>query len=192
MQARTMSVCTSTSHPVGALSIPAVCIFSPNDIDYPLAIWAVHRLGAIVTWVLLSLLQHVLTALPVRPANPSYTAEELVHQLSTAKAGLIIVNPESLSTAVAAARAIGLSEDRIVLMSRALKKGVHETVETLALLGAKSPPDFDERVLTPNEAKTKLAFMSFSSGTTGGSSAQNHRFSLTLLKGRPRSDTPLV
>lgn len=26
-----------------------VCIFSPNHVDYPIAIWAMHRLGATLT-----------------------------------------------------------------------------------------------------------------------------------------------
>jgi len=26
-----------------------VCIYGPNHIDYPIAVWAIHRLGAVVT-----------------------------------------------------------------------------------------------------------------------------------------------
>ncbi|KAF8922125.1 amp dependent CoA ligase [Mucidula mucida] len=111
-----------------------VCIFSPNHVDYPVSIWAVHRLGGIIT-----------------PANPSYTHDELRHQLETAKAGMIIVHPSFFATALKAARSIGIAENRIILME-----------------GSRNNATIDSLVaFAPGEAKTKIALLSFSSGTTG-------------------------
>jgi 4-coumarate--CoA ligase len=42
-----------------------------------------------------------------------------------------------------------------------------DTVETLVTQGLASPPRFTERKLRSGEGKTKVAFLSFSSGTTG-------------------------
>ncbi|KAF8642004.1 hypothetical protein AX16_009726 [Volvariella volvacea WC 439] len=128
-----------------------VCLFSPNDCDYPASIWAVHTLGAIVT-----------------PANPSYTPEELVHQLTTTNAALIICHHVCLATARAAAQMAGLSENRIVVLgpSNSVPK-TFATVDELIEFGAAQPQGFKDVSLQPGEAKRTLAFLSFSSGTTG-------------------------
>ncbi|TFK56581.1 phenylacetyl-CoA ligase [Heliocybe sulcata] len=128
-----------------------VCLYSPNHIDYPVAIWATHRLGAIISG-----------------ANPSYTAEELAYQISLVKAKLLIVHPDSLQTAITAANAAGISSDRIVLFDDGSTSGHRSrTVQRLIDDGLANPPSFVERRLKPGEAKAKLAFLSFSSGTTG-------------------------
>ncbi|KAF9040424.1 acetyl-CoA synthetase-like protein [Hymenopellis radicata] len=128
-----------------------VCIFSPNHVDYPVSIWAVHRLGGIIT-----------------PANPSYTHDELRHQLETAKAGMIIVHPSFFATALKAARSIGIREDRIILMEG---PGSNATIDSLVAFGHANKKNFVERKLAPGEAKTKIALLSFSSGTTGKAKA---------------------
>ncbi|KZT30745.1 amp dependent CoA ligase [Neolentinus lepideus HHB14362 ss-1] len=126
-----------------------VCLYSPNHIDYPVAIWAAHRLGAIIS-----------------PANPSYTADELEHQISLIKAKLLIVHPDSLQTAITAASSAGIPSDRIVLFDDGSETH-RRTIQRLIDDGLAKPPRFVERRLKPGEAKTKLAFLSFSSGTTG-------------------------
>ncbi|PCH35738.1 phenylacetyl-CoA ligase [Wolfiporia cocos MD-104 SS10] len=131
-----------------------VCIFSPNHMDYPAMIWAIHRLGAIVT-----------------TANPAYTAEELVHQLRTTSAKLILVHPWNVDTALAAAQAVGIPPENIALVdplpASASKGSGFITLPELVKQGSSQPTSFTERKLKPGEAKTKLAFLSFSSGTTG-------------------------
>ncbi|EJD03679.1 acetyl-CoA synthetase-like protein [Fomitiporia mediterranea MF3/22] len=129
-----------------------VCIFSPNHVDYPVAIWAAHRLGAIVSC-----------------ANPSYTADELLHQLVAAKAFVMVAHPDCLPTALAAARQAGLAADHIFLMDelRAKVPIPFPTISDLVKEGLSKPTCFVERRLAPGEGKTKLAFLSFSSGTTG-------------------------
>ncbi|ESK98099.1 phenylacetyl- ligase [Moniliophthora roreri MCA 2997] len=127
-----------------------VCILSPNDVDYPISIWAIHTLGAIVT-----------------PANPGYTVDELLHQLQTAKVQLLIVHSTFLQTAQAAAKQAGLSSDRIVVIPAPGVKVDTTTINDVAIFGSRRPESFQECRLGPGEAKTKRAFLSFSSGTTG-------------------------
>ncbi|KAH9854592.1 acetyl-CoA synthetase-like protein [Lenzites betulinus] len=126
-----------------------VCVFSPNHIDYGVAIWATHQLGGIVT-----------------TANPSYTVEEIIYQLGATKAKLIIVHPLNLAVALEAARAVGLSVDRVVLLD-SMAGSSHANVDGLISQGLREPRRFTERRLKAGEAKTKLALLCFSSGTTG-------------------------
>ncbi|CDO75535.1 hypothetical protein BN946_scf184776.g1 [Trametes cinnabarina] len=65
-----------------------------------------------------------------------------------------------------AARAVGLSADRIVLFDPAPGSTI-PSVQMLVEQGLKEIEHFKERRLTPGEAKTKLALLLFSSGTTG-------------------------
>ncbi|CAK5279834.1 unnamed protein product [Mycena citricolor] len=129
-----------------------VCIFSPNHVDYPVCVWASHRLGAIVT-----------------PANPGYTAPELAFQLETTKATLLLAFSAFLPTALAAADKAGISQDRIVVIepTAASYDGSHETVSGLIRAGGSQPQAYVERKLDAGKARTKVAFYCFSSGTTG-------------------------
>ncbi|CAE6467638.1 unnamed protein product [Rhizoctonia solani] len=130
-----------------------VCIFSPNNVDYPVTIWAAHRLS-----------------LAVSCANPGYTEDELVYQLEATKAKLLFVHPASLKTALSAAKRVGLSSRRIVLFLEAkptTSVGDFFNIDQLAREGRNSKPNFVEKRLAPGENKIKIAFYSFSSGTTG-------------------------
>ncbi|KAF8586732.1 phenylacetyl-CoA ligase [Ramaria rubella] len=141
-----------------------VCLFSQNHIglcnlsripthvltwcpDYPIVLWATLRLGAIITH-----------------DSPSYT--EL---LTTTRAKLIITNPASEAVALEAARTAGITHDRIILLSGVAPNSSSDLslLDDLITVGLQRPPSFTERRLKPGEGKTKLAFLSFSSGTTG-------------------------
>ncbi|KAG8786434.1 hypothetical protein FRC12_016555 [Ceratobasidium sp. 428] len=129
------------------------CIFSPNNVDYPTAIWASHRLS-----------------LAVSCANPGYTEDELVYQLEATKAKLLFVHPGSLKTALGAAKKVSLPMERIILLKEAksiAKETKFNDIESLIRDGLVSPAHFKEKRLAPGENKTKIAFYSFSSGTTG-------------------------
>ncbi|KAF7302723.1 Phenylacetyl-CoA ligase [Mycena chlorophos] len=149
-----------TSNLANALSIKwriheesVVCLFTPNHVDYPVCIWAVHTLGAIVT-----------------PSNPSYTSSELTYQLAASKASLLFTSSESLPIALSAARQVGLPDDRVVVIEPSdgpRFTGKHETIESLVQFGNSKPANFIQRKLRSGEGKTKIAFYSFSSGTTG-------------------------
>ncbi|KAI0040813.1 amp dependent CoA ligase [Auriscalpium vulgare] len=130
-----------------------VCIFSPNHVDYPVALWATHRLGAIVT-----------------AANPAFGADELAYQLTTAKAVAIIAHPAFLSAALGAAKLVGIPPSRVIPLDASAgpaPSNVAPNVDELIKFGLANKANFQERRLNPGEAKTKLAFLSFSSGTTG-------------------------
>nr|BAR45485.1 long chain acyl-CoA synthetase [Gelatoporia subvermispora] len=127
-----------------------VCIFSPNHVDYPVAMWAILRLGATVTG-----------------ANPAYTAEELVHQLQLTKAKILLIHPACLPVALQAARIAKLSPSYMALIEPANMEISLPTVPDLIADGLSRPPSFNERRLRPGEAKTKIAFLILSSGTTG-------------------------
>ncbi|KZS98390.1 phenylacetyl-CoA ligase [Sistotremastrum niveocremeum HHB9708] len=133
-----------------------VCIYSPNNIEYPIAIWACHRIGAIVSG-----------------ANPSYTVDELVYQLKTSRATILITHPVSLPVAREAARITGLSPSNIILLEPT-SSGRQEFafIEELATEGLTFPKSlYVEPRLRSGEGKTKIAFLSFSSGTTGSPKA---------------------
>ncbi|KAI0672316.1 amp dependent CoA ligase [Trametes maxima] len=133
-----------------------VCIFSPNHIDYPVAIWAVHKLGGIITG-----------------ANPAYTADELEYQLAATKTCVLIAHPGSLVIALEAARRAGLPAERVAVFDAppapesAGTSSNFASVDALIAQGLEHTQRFVERKLQPGEGKRKLAFLSFSSGTTG-------------------------
>lgn len=113
--------------------------------------------------------------LHIRCANPSYTSDELVHQLKTTGALLIISHANSLDIALSAARQCGIPADHIVTVERTSNEIESESaraipyvcLEDLIKEGLSKPASFEEYRLAPGEGKTKLAFLSFSSGTTG-------------------------
>jgi len=102
-----------------------------------------------------------------RGANPDFTINELVYQLQETKPSIIVVHPDSLSIALAAAREVGLPSERIILFDVKDIHNHHATIATLVEFGARNKTTYTERILKPGEGKTKLAFLSFSSGTTG-------------------------
>ncbi|KAF8635269.1 hypothetical protein AX15_000492 [Amanita polypyramis BW_CC] len=126
-----------------------VCLFSLNDIDYPTAMWAVHLIGGIIT-----------------PSNPAYTVDEVVQQLKISEATLIIVHSRFLKIAQAAARIVGLSQDRVISLQK-VSNDTNVTLDELVEFGSNQCSNVVPKRLEPGEAKTKVAFLLFSSGTTG-------------------------
>ncbi|KAJ3514401.1 hypothetical protein NLJ89_g2402 [Agrocybe chaxingu] len=100
------------------------------------------------------------------PANPNYTSDELKYQLTTSNAKLLITHPNCLDTARIAAHAYGLTDASIVLLDPSPTSGI-TTAEELISFGASRPENYKAIVYKPGETKKTLAFLSFSSGTTG-------------------------
>ncbi|THH33494.1 hypothetical protein EUX98_g689 [Antrodiella citrinella] len=125
---------------------------SRYNIHYPTALWAIHRLGAVATC-----------------ANPAYQADELKYQIDLAGATLMFTHSENLVIATQAARACNFPADRIIILDSPNVPAFdsHFNIERLVLEGLAQPPQFTERKLSPGEGRTKLALLSFSSGTTG-------------------------
>jgi hypothetical protein len=114
-------------------------------------------------------IDEMLTLLYFRCANPSYTVSELVHVLQLSKSKVILVHPPSLSVAVEAAKQVGLSAKNIIVFNVPGEStpGGFATIDDLIVKGLRRPQGYVEPILKAGEAKTKLAFLSFSSGTTG-------------------------
>ncbi|KDQ63355.1 hypothetical protein JAAARDRAFT_147584 [Jaapia argillacea MUCL 33604] len=153
LRARTFGLANGLSLKFNLSMFITLLIFSPNHVDYPVAIWAVHRLGGIISG-----------------ANPSYTSEELAYQLISTEAKVAFVHPAILQTTLAAAHEANFPLDRIVLFdsdSGSSSSPITSAIHDLIAEGLTRPPHFRERRLDPGEGKTKIAFLSFSSGTTG-------------------------
>ncbi|KAF9448181.1 amp dependent CoA ligase [Macrolepiota fuliginosa MF-IS2] len=129
--------------------IGKVCVFSPNDVDYGVVLWAVHIAGGIVT-----------------PGNPGYTTEELTHQIKLTKAVLLIAHPACQKTAFVAAKESGLSDSRVVMFKDAPCAHI-PVLDSLILFAEGSKEKFEERTFIVGEARRAVAFLSLSSGTTG-------------------------
>jgi 4-coumarate--CoA ligase len=104
---------------------------------------------------------------PYSPANPGYTADELVHQLSTSKTKIIITHPVCLNTARLAAKNYGLAESQVILIQEEGAPPGVPFLDQLIEFGASKPENYRAVRLKPGEAKTTVAFYSFSSGTSG-------------------------
>ena len=101
-----------------------------------------------------------------RTANPAYTADELLYQIKTTHASVLLAHSGSLATSEEAARLAGIPSERIVLIDSP-PNTPRLTLEKLVQSGLSKPATFVERRLSPGEAKTKIALLNFSSGTTG-------------------------
>jgi acyl-coenzyme A synthetase/AMP-(fatty) acid ligase len=100
----------------------------------------------------------------ISPANPDFGPKELEYQLKATKAAFIITHPDALETSASAAQSIGLSPERILVFDvPGASTAKLVTVNDLVKRGSQLEV-FTERKLRPGEGKTKLAFLSFSSG----------------------------
>lgn len=116
-----------------------------------------------------------------RPSNPGYTIDELVHQLNATKSVLIFTHSMFLDSAYSAAKRAGISNDRVVLLDAITKSSTFTSLSEIVSLGANKPENYTAQRYQPGEGKTRLAFLSFSSGTTGEETSKKWRtFSLFL------------
>ena len=107
-------------------------------------------------------------------ANPDFSKDELLSQLEQTNASVIFAHPDSVAIVEAATRERGLPLDRVVWFNTntnpgsVLARPSSTTVGDLVGLGLKNPAwHFTEKTLGPGEGRTKVAFLNFSSGTTG-------------------------
>ena len=115
-----------------------VCaIFSPNTIDYAIAVLAIVRLGAIVT-----------------TANPLYTVDELAPQLHDARAKVLIAAPAVQAVALDAARLGGV--EHVIAFGE-----FTGAIPFDELRGSTTSPP--EPAINPDA----IVVMPYSSGTTG-------------------------
>jgi len=152
---RTQALSRAFHHDYNVSKDDVVVIFSPNCIDFASTCWSVFQLGGIIS-----------------AANPTYTAGELAYQISTVsksfKVKAVITQPSALETTKKAMQEVGLNEKLIILIDTEEKEAQGlQTIEGLATKYASSSKSFPRFKLAKGEARKKLAFLSFSSGTTG-------------------------
>ncbi|BGP50499.1 hypothetical protein JCM10450v2_006418 [Rhodotorula kratochvilovae] len=128
-----------------------VLLFSPNSILYPALLFAGQAAGLVVS-----------------TANSSYLPDELAHAITLSDAAVILASADTLDIAHQACKDAGFSTDRVYVvpgadgsLPRALPHGM-KSYEAL-----RGSDTFEPVVPTLQEAKTKLAYLPFSSGTTG-------------------------
>lgn len=132
-------------------------IFSLNTIDYLTLGWAVHRIGGVLTCV-----------------NAAYNAEELHYQMNDSGAKAIFTCLPLLKTCKDGVKKSKLGDDKIYILplpdqvTPGMKNKGHKTIEDLVKMGSKLPrlPPSDEG-WKKGEAKTRCAFLCYSSGTSG-------------------------
>ncbi|OAL37365.1 hypothetical protein AYO20_03214 [Fonsecaea nubica] len=128
-----------------------VCLFSPNTIWYPCALFSVLRSGGIVAG-----------------PSPAYNVEEMAYALRLSKAKLIFTVPGSLKVAAAAAKTVGITPDRILMLHGEVDG--HVSLSQLIDIGRSQGPQRQTAPFTiprGRQNKDVCAFLSFSSGTTG-------------------------
>lgn len=152
--------------------------------DYPICVWAVHRLGCIVRLDFSA--NKVLVSYFCSPINPAFGVEELTYQLQITNAAAILVYSDSYAIAVSAAEAVGISKDRIALIQGSSTPKGFFTVQDLVELGSISKQAYSEPRLRHGEAKTRIAFLSFSSGTTGKFLSQHMAINNLAPIGKPK------
>ncbi|KAJ5182630.1 Acyl-CoA ligase inpC [Penicillium capsulatum] len=133
-----------------------LAVFSVNTIESLPFFWAVHRLGGVVS-----------------PANASYSAPELKHQILDSKAKALFTCVPLLPIALEAASLAGLPKSKIYLidvpqeiLGNVKPPAEYKTVAHLADVG-KTLPALEPLKWGPGEATRRTAFLCYSSGTSG-------------------------
>ncbi|KAI9257311.1 hypothetical protein BDA99DRAFT_516103 [Phascolomyces articulosus] len=125
-----------------------LAIYAPNAVDYAVPVFGTLVAGGIIS-----------------PANPLYTKEELAHQLRETKAKIIIAHPMNVETAFEAADIVGLDKTKVFVFGDNVVKGAEPYTKKLLGNRVAEPADFQ----SPEQARETIAFLCFSSGTTGKS-----------------------
>jgi 4-coumarate--CoA ligase len=122
-----------------------LALYTPNDIDVAPVIYGTFFAGGIVT-----------------PANPGYSADELAYQLENSGAHALVTTKQFLETALKAAQKVGIPNDRVILLG-AEKDESHRVKHWTNIRKTSGALRYRRRRAKPED----LAFLAFSSGTTG-------------------------
>lgn len=123
-----------------------LALFTPNSIDTPVVMWGTLWAGGIIS-----------------PANPGYTVDELAFQLKNSNAKGLVTQASVLSVAREAAKKVGLSEDRIILIGDQRDPDVR-TKHFSSVRNISGATRYRKQKVTPAK---DVAFLVYSSGTTG-------------------------
>ncbi|RIB11913.1 hypothetical protein C2G38_2132530 [Gigaspora rosea] len=97
----------------------------------------------------------------VFPSNPWYKVDELAVQLIDSKTSIIFAHPDYLSTVVKAAEKANISKSKIFLFEEREIDGFKPYCSLI------SDHEIEPVSYTPEEARTTIAFLCYSSGTVG-------------------------
>jgi len=124
-----------------------IALFTPNDVDYPIVTFGALWTGAIIS-----------------PANPGYTVPELTYQLRDSTAKLVIAHWSAISTVKQACQEVGIPPSRILILG-----AQHDPSGTLKHWTSLKPSPSAIKTTTQAQIspKSDLAFLVYSSGTTG-------------------------
>ncbi|KAH8554355.1 hypothetical protein BGW37DRAFT_484434 [Umbelopsis sp. PMI_123] len=134
-------------HKFGFRKGDTVCIFSQNKIDYPLVCFGTVAAAGAVTL-----------------ANPAYTAKELHYQLEQTNAKIVIASQETLPIALEAAKLAGIAKSNVFIFGDREVNGVQPYSKVLI-----ADQEMEAVHFTYEEACKTVAYLCFSSGTTGRS-----------------------
>ncbi|KAF7346112.1 hypothetical protein MSAN_01837900 [Mycena sanguinolenta] len=148
LRERTLALAQSLSQKYRIGENDVVLICSPNHVDYPVAIWAPHYLGAIFTGT-----------------NPNSTPAEIAYHIKLTGTTLIIAHSDSFEAAAEAAKLAGIPPDRVLSLDSNPK--LHATSIGTLISGVSDSSTFVPKKLSDGEGKTKIAALCLSSGTTG-------------------------
>ncbi|KAF1816469.1 phenylacetyl-CoA ligase-like protein [Eremomyces bilateralis CBS 781.70] len=128
-----------------------LCIFSTNAIDYLTVAWGTHRLGGIVS-----------------PANAAYSVSELAYQLKSSGSQCVFTCAPLLEATLEAAKEVGIPKERVYILEVPGPSAPKEfkTVDQFIDEGRKLQP-LEKLVFKPGEGARRIAFLSYSSGTSG-------------------------
>ncbi|KAI1118812.1 hypothetical protein F5Y14DRAFT_397775 [Nemania sp. NC0429] len=122
--------------------------FSPNSVDYAPVFFGVHYVGGAAS-----------------TANPTYTAKELAFQMKDSGVKGIVTQLPMLAVAREAARAIGVPEDRIILLGDGRDpSGKFKHFTEIRHTGPSGAVGLRRVRVDP---KKDVSFLVYSSGTTG-------------------------
>ena len=123
-----------------------LALYTPNDIDAAPVMWGCFWAGGTVT-----------------TTNPAYTADELAFQLKDSGARAIVTQRALMDTAMKAARQVGIPEDMIILLGN----DKDNSFRFKHFSGIKNLAGTSRYRRTKLEASKDVAFLPYSSGTTG-------------------------
>ncbi|KAF2186724.1 acetyl-CoA synthetase-like protein [Zopfia rhizophila CBS 207.26] len=119
-------------------------------------------------------------------ANPAYTLSEMVHQISSTQAKVILAHPSLAKTAVAAARKAGLPDRCVFLFSDVPNASVEGCRDWRDFIGSPAEGDaYNFPRLTEKESTQTTATVNYSSGTTGlpkGVEVSHHNLIANLIQ----------
>ncbi|ORZ13198.1 hypothetical protein BCR42DRAFT_419377 [Absidia repens] len=144
-QVRSLSrkLATGWKENVGLTKGQVVAVFAPNQVDHAILYFSLLAAGCTIS-----------------PGNPNYTEDEFHHQVHTSGATAIVTIPSLLPVLTKVADKNGIPKDRMFVFG---EKQVEHAL-SFAQVTSKNEIAFPDRRIDP---ENDLAFIMFSSGTTG-------------------------